>query len=161
MYLSYQTSQAPLVQANVPAHGELGQSADKNTASAHATLREEQLIAILQKSKAKGESSEVEEEKYYLPVDDDDIQCGTRDAIDLKATRSNENAFFINPEQKSVLQNILFIQTANNILRKYLPTICSRTLEISKDKQTKIYEVMQRIEKFLAGDTEGGILQDE
>ena len=77
-------------------------------------------------------------------MDDDDIQCGTRNVIDLKATRSNENAFFINPEQKSVLQNILFIKTANNILRKYLPTICSRTLEISKDKQTKIYEVIQQ-----------------
>lgn len=125
-------------------------------------MREEQLRAILQKSKAKGEFSEmIPEPCYYLPVDDDDIQCGTRDAIDLKATRSNENAFFINPEQKSVLQNILFIQTANNILRKYLPTICSRTLEMSKEKQTKITEVMQRIEKFLAGDTEGGILQDE
>lgn len=124
-------------------------------------MREEQLIQILQKSKAKGESSEMIDDKYYLPVDDDDIQCGTRDAIDLKATRSNENAFFIIPESKAVLQNILFIQTANNILKKYLPTICSRTLEISKDKQNKIYDVMDRIELFLTGDTDGGILQDE
>jgi hypothetical protein len=49
--------------------------------------------------------------------------------------------------------NILFIQTAIDLLKKYLPTICSRTLEISKDKQTKIYDVLNSIEDFLLGDT--------
>jgi hypothetical protein len=39
------------------------------------------------------------------------------------------------------------------LLKKYLPTICSRTLEISKDKQTKIFEVLDRIDNFLHGDT--------
>jgi hypothetical protein len=34
-----------------------------------------------------------------------------------------------------------------------LPTICSRNLEISKEKQTKIFDVLDRIEEFLVGDT--------
>ena len=52
-----------------------------------------------------------------------------------------------------MVENILFIQTAIDLLKKYLPTICSRTLEISKDKQTKIFEVLDRIDNFLLGDT--------
>lgn len=35
----------------------------------------------------------------YHPVDDDDIQIGTRDAIELKPQNSNEDAFFIMPEK--------------------------------------------------------------
>jgi hypothetical protein len=42
-------------------------------------------------------------------VDDDDIQSGSRDAIELKPARSNEDAFFMIPENPSVLQSILFI----------------------------------------------------
>lgn len=53
-----------------------------------------------------------------------------------------------------MVQNILFIQTAIDALKKYLPTICSRTLEISKEKQTKIFEVLDRIDNFLLGDTQ-------
>jgi hypothetical protein len=34
-----------------------------------------------------------------------------------------------------------------------LPTICSRNLEISKEKQTKILDGLDRIEEFLVGDT--------
>mgnify|MGYP006089436123 CR=1 FL=1 len=52
-----------------------------------------------------------------------------------------------------MVENILFIQTAIDLLKKYLPTICSRTLEMSKDKQTKIFEVLDRIDTFLLGDT--------
>ena len=78
-------------------------------------------------------------------VDDDDIQSGTREAIELKPEKSNENAFFIIPENKSMLQNILFIQTAVDQLKKYLPTICSRTLEISKEKSLKIKDLLDRI----------------
>ena len=52
-----------------------------------------------------------------------------------------------------MVENILFIQTAIDLLKKYLPTICSRTLEMSKDKQTKIFEVLDRIDIFLLGDT--------
>ena len=37
-------------------------------------------------------------DSLFYPVDDDDIQSGTRDAIELKPARSNEDAFFIIPE---------------------------------------------------------------
>ena len=93
-------------------------------------------------------------EKLFCEVDDDDIQSGSRDAIELKPARSNEDAFFIIPESVTMVQNILFIQTAIDALKKYLPTICSRTLEISKDKQTKIFEVLDRIDNLLLGDTQ-------
>jgi len=89
----------------------------------------------------------------YWPVDEDDIQSGSRDAIELKPARSNEDAFFVHPENQKRLQNILFIQTAIDLLKKYLPTICSRNLDISKEKQTKIFDVLDRIDEFLVGDT--------
>lgn len=92
----------------------------------------------------------------YYQVEADDIQSGSRDAIELKPARSNEDAFFINPENPSVLRDILFIQTAIDLLKKYLPTICSTHLDISKDKQTKIFDVLARIDDFLVGDTRGG-----
>lgn len=95
-----------------------------------------------------------DDEHLFWPVDDDDIQSGTRDAIELKPARSNEDAFFILPETQGVLQSILFIQTAIDLLKKYLPTICSRNLEISKEKQTKIFDLMARILDFLLGDTQ-------
>lgn len=81
-------------------------------------------------SKLGGDGSD----RLYWPVDDDDIQAGSRDAVELKPTRSNEDAFFIIPEDPSVLRSILFIQTAIDLLKKYLTTICSRNLEISKEK---------------------------
>ena len=95
-----------------------------------------------------------DDEHLFWPVDDDDIQSGTMDAIELKPARSNEDAFFIIPETQGVLQSILFIQTAIDLLKKYLPTICSRNLEISKEKQTKIFDLMARILDFLLGDTQ-------
>jgi hypothetical protein len=99
-------------------------------------------------------------DRLYWPVDDDDIQAGSRDAVELKPSRSNEDAFFVIPENPSVLQSILFIQTAIDLLKKYLPTICSRNLEISKEKQTKILEGLDRIEEFLLGDTRDSITGD-
>lgn len=84
-------------------------------------------------------------EVLYQPVDDDDIQSGSRDAIELKPARSNEDAFFIINEDDNVLQNILIIQSSIDQLKKYLPTICSRSLEISKEKQNKIKEVFNNI----------------
>lgn len=42
-------------------------------------------------------------EKLYCEVDDDDIQSGTRDAIELKPSRSNEDAFFIMPENVKLI----------------------------------------------------------
>ena len=47
-----------------------------------------------------------------------------------------------------------------DLLKKYLPTICSRNLEISKEKQTKILEGLDRIEEFLVGDTRDNIASD-
>ena len=91
-------------------------------------------------------------EKLYCEVDDDDIQSGTRDAIELKPSRSNEDAFFMMPEGSGMIQNICFIQTAIDLLKKYLPTICSKNLEISKEKSTKIFELLDRIYDFLVGD---------
>jgi hypothetical protein len=35
-----------------------------------------------------------------------------------------------------------------------LPTICSRNLEISKDKQTKIFDLLDKVLKFLVGDSQ-------
>jgi hypothetical protein len=35
-----------------------------------------------------------------------------------------------------------------------LPTICSHNLEISKEKSTKIYELLDAINNFLLGDTQ-------
>ena len=43
------------------------------------------------------------------------------------------------------------------MLKKYLPTICSRSLEISKEKQNKIKSLMKQIHYFLLGDTVDGI----
>ena len=106
-------------------------------------------------------ASNSETDILYSPVDIDDIQSGTRDAIELKPAKSNEDAFFIIPENEAYLQNILFIQTAIDLLKKYLPTICSRNLEISKDKQTKIYDVLNSIEDFLLGDTKENLLKIE
>ena len=37
-------------------------------------------------------------DNLFNEVDDEDIQNGTRDAIELKPARSNEDAFFILPE---------------------------------------------------------------
>lgn len=92
--------------------------------------------------------------KFYFPVDDDDIQSGLRVAIELKPGGSNEDAFFILPEKQAVLQSIMFIQTAIDQLKRYLPTICSRALEISKEKQNKIFDVLDKIDEFLALDSQ-------
>jgi hypothetical protein len=54
-------------------------------------------------------ASSTESEILYMPVDVDDIQSGTRDAIELKPAKSNEDAFFIIPENEDTLMNILFI----------------------------------------------------
>jgi len=54
-------------------------------------------------------TNKIGNDKLFWPVDDDDLQSGTRDAIELKPARSNEDAFFIIPERQSVLENILFI----------------------------------------------------
>jgi hypothetical protein len=56
-------------------------------------------------------------------------------------------------EKDDNLQSILFIQTGIDLLKKYLPTICSRNLEISREKQIKILETFHRIKNFLLGDT--------
>lgn len=48
-------------------------------------------------------------ERLFNEVDDEDIQSGTRDAIELKPARSNEDAFFILPESITMVENILFI----------------------------------------------------
>jgi hypothetical protein len=86
-------------------------------------------------------------------VDDDDIQSGTRDVIELKPHQSNEDAFFIMPERKVVFNSILFIQTAIDQLKRFLLVISTRNLELSKDKQKKVFECLDRIEEFLVGDT--------
>ena len=101
-------------------------------------------------------------DSLFYPVDDDDIQSGTSDAIELKPARSNEDAFFIIPENPQVLQCILFIQISIDLLKKYLPTICSRNLEISKEKQIKIFGLLDKIEEFLSGESkEDHILQGD
>jgi hypothetical protein len=51
----------------------------------------------------------IDDENLFCPVDDDDIQNGSRDPIELKPQKSNEDAFFILPERKEVLESILFI----------------------------------------------------
>ena len=89
----------------------------------------------------------------FWSVDDDDIQSGTRDAIELKPSRSNEDAFFIIPEDENIIKNILFVQIAIDQLKKYLPTICGRNLEVQKEKLQKITEVFKNILDFLLGDT--------
>jgi len=48
-------------------------------------------------------------EKLFWPVDDGDIYNGSRDAIELKPARSNEDAFFLVPENNKTLACILFI----------------------------------------------------
>lgn len=45
----------------------------------------------------------------FQVVDPDDIQNGTRDAVELKPERSNEDAFFLIPEKKGTLDSIFFI----------------------------------------------------
>lgn len=100
-----------------------------------------------------GGNQNQDSETLYQPVDDDDIQIGTRDAIELKPARSNEDAFFIIPEKTETLQSILFIQTAIDLLKKYLPIVCSSSLEISKDKSKKVLSNLDRIHDFLLGDT--------
>ena len=89
----------------------------------------------------------------FWPVDDDDIQSGTREVIVMKPLKTNENAFFIIPEEQGILKSILFIQTAIDQLKKYLPTICSRTLDISVEKKNKIKDIINRIRLFIIGDT--------
>lgn len=71
----------------------------------------------------------------------------------MKPARSNEDAFFIIPEEKATLESILFIQTAIDILKKFLPTVCSRNLELSKEKSKKVLMNLDRIHNFLLGDT--------
>lgn len=39
------------------------------------------------------------------------------------------------------------------MLKKYLPLICSRNLEISREKQLKISDTFDRVKEFLLGDT--------
>jgi hypothetical protein len=92
-------------------------------------------------------------DSLFYPVDEEDIQSGSRDAIELKPQRSNEDAFFIIPENPQVLKSILFVQISIDLLKKYLPTICSRSLEISKEKQIKIFSLLDKIEEFLIGET--------
>jgi len=48
-------------------------------------------------------------EKLFNEVDDEDITSGSRDAIELKPARSNEDAFFILPEGTAMVESILFI----------------------------------------------------
>lgn len=73
-------------------------------------------------------------EVLYVPVERDDIISGTRDAIELKPIMSNEDAFFMIPETEEVLQSILFIQTSVDLLKRYLPIICSSNLVTSREK---------------------------
>jgi hypothetical protein len=49
--------------------------------------------------------------------------------------------------------SILFVQTAIDQLKKFLPTICSKNLEMSKEKQNRIIAVLRNILNFLRGDT--------
>ena len=86
-------------------------------------------------------------------MDDDDLQSGTRDPIELKPARSNEDAFFIIPEEKPVLESILFIQTSVDVLTKWIPVFCSTGLDMSKDRRDKVMDILDRINKFLLGDT--------
>jgi hypothetical protein len=62
------------------------------------------------------------------------------------------------PEKTTNLQNILFIQTAIDLLKKYLPTVCSTTLDVSKEKSRKILNNLDKITEFLLGDTQENFL---
>lgn len=64
------------------------------------------------KSKRELNASKGEMEQLYCEVDDDDIQTGSRDAVELKPGRTNDDAFFIIPEDDEIIKNLLFIQTA-------------------------------------------------
>ena len=46
-------------------------------------------------------------------------------------------------------------------MKKYLPIICSRNLEISREKQLKIFETFERVTEFLVGDTVENIQEDD
>jgi hypothetical protein len=41
------------------------------------------------------------------------------------------------------------------MLKKYLPTICSKNIEISKEKQNKIHDVISKIYAFLDDQEDG------
>jgi hypothetical protein len=53
----------------------------------------------------------------------------------------------------------LFIQTAVDLLKRYLPVICSSNLVTSREKQNKIFELLASIQSFLIGDTAPGTLE--
>ena len=81
------------------------------------------------------------------------MSSGTRDPIELKPARSHEDAFFIIPEEKSVLDSILFIQTSVDILTKFIPFFCSVGLDLSKGKQIEVMAILDSVNKFLLGDS--------
>lgn len=60
--------------------------------------QEEMRNSSFKRDKLSQMASESKTEILYTPVDVDDIQSGTRDAIELKPAKSNEDAFFIIPE---------------------------------------------------------------
>jgi hypothetical protein len=105
-----------------------------NDASKNETMMKQIENEIMHEDKSQYIRPQEHGDSLFYPVDDDDIQSGSKDAIELKPAKSNEDAFFIIPEKPEVLKSILFIQISIDLLKKYLPTICSRSLEISKEK---------------------------
>lgn len=57
--------------------------------------------------------------------------------------------------------SILFIQTAVDQLKKYLPVICGSGLVSSREKQNKIFELLAAVDEFLVGDTVANTLEDD
>lgn len=60
----------------------------------------------MDRSRVEGEEPKV---SLYQPVGDEDIQTGTRDAIELKQDKLNEDAYFVIPEPRGSISDILFI----------------------------------------------------
>ena len=91
---------------------------------------------------------------YFLKIDDQFINLGSRDMLTLDENASFENAFFISPEPRENLQKVLFVHTSVNCMNGFLKEISDPTYGQSKERQNKIEAVNNEMIMWLQTDEE-------
>lgn len=62
--------------------------------------------------------------RYFIALDDNELNQGSRDVLAFSKTPSFENAFFIVPEKPTMLKKVLYVHTSVNLLNSFIPEIC-------------------------------------
>ena len=62
---------------------------------------------------------------------------------------SPENAFFMQPEEESINQNVLFIHASVSLMKQYLREVASPEFGKSKERVAKVISMFQKMLDFL------------